>query len=132
MLILGGTVIFAAAAVWYAPKLNYRSYSYGTSTDAIYDQYLHEVAGPITEATYEYIERARENLEYYEGDERGRFDEALTRLEEEVLELTEEAEAEGRTPWLVEKNRVENLYGRGAQSIHRWNSMVAVPDPTLP
>ena len=125
LLILGGTVLFLLAAVWYAPKLRYFGYSFGSAEDAAYNSYAREAAGPITSDTDAYIAKARESLADYYGDA-GAYEAALDRLEAELAALRDRAAAGGYTPWLTEQVRINNALGPDARSVHRWTGLVAL------
>lgn len=125
LLILGGTMLFLLAAIWYAPKLRYFGYSFGSAEDAAYNSYVREASGPITSDTEAYIAKARENLSDYFGDA-GVYEAALDRLEAELEALREQAAAGGYTPWLTEQVRINNVLGPDARSIHRWSGLAAL------
>ena len=125
LLILGGTVLFLLAALWYAPKLRSFGYSFGTADEAAYNGYVREAAGPINAETDAYIARARSNLADYYGDV-SQYEDALDRLEVEVASLRARASDGGYTPWLAEQVRVNNVLGQDALSVHRWSGIVSL------
>ena len=125
LLILGGTMLFLLAAIWYAPKLRYFGYSFGSAEEAAYNSYVREAAGPVTADTDAYIARARENLAEFYGDA-GPYESALDRLEGELAALRERAAAGDYTPWLAEQVRINNVLGPDARSVHRWSGLAAL------
>lgn len=125
LLVLSGTVLFLLAALWYAPRLRYFGYSFGSGEEAPYNGYVREAAGPITDDTDAYLAKARENLSDFYGDA-GMYEAALERLEADLETLREQAAVGGYTPWLTEQLRINNVLGPEARSVHRWSGLVAL------
>ncbi|MBR6007308.1 MAG: hypothetical protein IK064_06720, partial [Clostridia bacterium] len=124
LLILGGTVIFLAAGIFFGTKLRYMSYEY-QETDYVYRQYLDEAGGRITDETDEYLKKARSQLELH-PDISYQFEGSLSRLESEAEEIRARAAEKGFEPWLVYQTDMDNFFARKAWTVPNWNALVAM------
>ncbi len=124
LLILGGTVIFLAAGIFFGAKLGYTSYEY-MEENYVYLQYLNEAKGPVNEETEEYFATAHIQLELHPsvGSE---FGSSLARLEGEAQTVKENAQARGYEPWLLNQTAMNNFLAEKAWPIPNWNALVAL------
>ena len=125
LLILGGTAIFLLACVYFAPKLNFKGYEYSQDEKYVYQQYINEMKGPVTEKTYRYLENAKQQIELHPGIDYD-FEASVTRIEGEVNALVERGEEEGFEPWIVNQIDFKNLFGEKIWSVHQWNALIAL------
>ncbi|MBO4563680.1 MAG: hypothetical protein J5772_08745 [Clostridia bacterium] len=124
LLILGGTIIFLAAGVFFGKKLSYVGYEY-QEQDYVYLQYLGEAGGPINEDTDAYLAKARAQLELH-GDIAYQFEGSLSRVESEAETIKQTAAERGFEPWLVNQTRFDNYLAKKSWTIPEWNAIVAI------
>ena len=124
LLLLGGTVIFLAAGVFFGTKLSYVSYEY-QEQDYVYLQYLGEAGGPVDEETDAYLAKARSQLELH-GDIAYQFESSLSRVESEAESIRERAAERGFEPWLVNQSKMDNFLAKKSWTVPQWNALVAM------
>ena len=124
LLILGGTVIFLAAGVFFGSKLSYVGYEY-QEQDYVYLQYLGEAGGPVNEETDAYLAKARAQLELH-GDIAYQFESSLMRVENEAENIRQVAAERGFEPWLVNQSKFSNYLAKKTWTIPEWNAIVAM------
>lgn len=96
--------------------LNSRAYS--SLEDRIYQQYVSQIQGPVTQSTYEYINEAWESLENAEMDTSD-FEAALIRLEQTIELLPDGA-------WLVDDTMFLNIYGSESWFVQRNTALIVL------
>ena len=96
---------------------------YATIENYLYQRYINEIKGPVTEDTFRYIREAKDNLDTADMDV-GDYEDALYRLEEYVSSI-----AEG--DWVVDEIALLDIYGERAWIMPRLNSLMAAVFLTL-
>lgn len=96
--------------------LNSRVYS--SLDDRIYQQYVSQIQGPVTQSTFDYIDGAWKSLENAEMDTSD-FEAALIRLEQTIELLPDGA-------WLVDDTMFLNIYGSESWFAQRNTALIAL------
>lgn len=117
-------VLLLALAALATGGLNYL-YAADPGVDPMYAAYLADMEGPITEATDDYIVRARESAAN-DSENAGDLLSALDRVERRVDALRRRAEEGGYAPWVVGDYAYEICYGSQSRDTQRSNAAVAV------
>lgn len=102
----------------FSRDLPLNSGAYNRLEDSVYRQYMAQVQGPVTQATFDYITQAKAALETSEMDT-AEFEAALSRLEQTVNGLSEGA-------WLVDDTMFMNIYGSDSWYAQRNTALVAL------
>lgn len=112
----GGLILLLGAIL--SRNLGLNSGAYNRMEDHVFQQYVAQVQGPVTQETYEFIAEAWEALESAQMDT-GDFEPALIRLEEAIKALPEGA-------WLVDDTMFLNIYGSRAWYSQRNTALIAL------
>lgn len=96
--------------------LNSRAYS--NLDNRIYQQYVSQIQGPVTQSTFDYIDEAWKSLENAEMDTSD-FEAALIRLEQTIDLLPDGA-------WLVDDTMFLNIYGSESWYAQRNTALIAL------
>ena len=115
-LTVGGIILVLGALL--SRNLGLNSGAYNRMEDHLYQQYVAQVQGPVTQATYDYIANAWAYLEEAQMNT-GDFELALIRLEETIGDLPDGA-------WLVDDTMFMNIYGSESWYIQRNTALVAL------
>ncbi len=118
LLLLTAGGLFLVLSIPLTQDIRCSSGVYSTLGSWTYSQYVQQIEGPVTEETYEYLEKARASLENAMGDIQD-FEAALTQLEQTVAALPEGA-------WLVNEVPFLNIYGEKAWRLQRRNALTAM------
>ena len=113
-------VLLMALVVLATGGLNYL-YATVTSEDRWYEAYLDDMEGPISEATDDYIVKARKSAA--DNDE---LLYALDRVERRVETLRQRAEEGGYSPWIVDDYDYQIGFGDMSLNTQRFNAAAAV------
>jgi len=124
LLLLGGSVIFLAAGIYFGTRLSAVGYEY-IEEDYIYSMYLREAQGEINADTEAYLVKAREQIALRE-DIAGQFEGSLIKLENEVEMHKSLAAERGITPWLLDQTALNNYLGEKIWGLPRWNAIVVL------
>ncbi len=122
MLVFERGIVLLVVIFLVSGSLSFSRFYYGTGGNTWYMAYLDDMAGPITDETDEYIEKARANAE-------GNSDlmAVLNKVEAHVEELRERAEAGGYEPWITTREvRYRGTYGPDAEDLQRINAAAAI------
>lgn len=125
MLILSGMLLFFLIAAFLRDRLTFYSYSYNDPNDQLYPQYVRFVEGKLSSQTYEFLEKAQNNIDSSE-DISADFQLALDRLKETVRQAEEKAAQENREVWIVEQTRTNNVFGEKVWNLHRQNGIIVL------
>ena len=98
-------------------NLNCGTLAYTIGEDTIYQQYVTEIQGPVTQDTYDYLAAARAVLENFPIGA-AEYEAALDRLEETVANMEEGA-------WLVYEPMFMNCYGLKSSITQRQNALLS-------
>lgn len=112
----GGLVLILGAIL--SRDLGLNSGAYNRMEDHVFQQYVAQVQGPVTQATYDFIADAWDSLENAQMDT-GDFEPALIRLEETINALPEGA-------WLVDDTMFLNIFGSHAWYSQRNTALIAL------
>ena len=118
LLFLGAGGLALIAGVLLSRDLPINSGAYNSLEDMVYRQYVAKVQGPVTESTFDYIEKARQSLETSQMDISD-FEEALTRLEQTISDLDD-------GDWVVDETPFMNIYGSKAWYTQRNSALIAL------
>lgn len=112
----GGLALILGAIL--GRDLGLNSGAYNRMEDHVFHQYVAQVQGPVTQATYDFIADAWDSLENAQMDT-GDFEPALIRLEETINALPEGA-------WLVDDTMFLNIFGSQAWYSQRNTALIAL------
>ena len=112
----GGLVLLLGAI--FSRDLGLNSGAYNRMEDHVFQQYMAQVEGPVTQETHDFIADAWEALENAQMDT-GDFAPALIRLEETINALPEGA-------WLVDDAMFLNIFGSQAWYSQRNTALIAL------
>lgn len=112
----GGLVLLLGAI--FSRDLGLNSGAYNRMEDHVFQQYMAQVEGPVTQETHDFIADAWEALENAQMDT-GDFAPALIRLEETIKVLPEGA-------WLVDDAMFLNIFGSQAWYSQRNTALIAL------
>lgn len=112
----GGLILLLGAI--FCSDLGLNSGAYNRMEDHVFQQYIAQVQGPVTQETYEFIADAWGTLENAQMDT-GDFEPALIRLEETIKALPDGA-------WLVDDTMFLNIFGSHAWYSQRNTALVAL------
>lgn len=118
LLFLNAGGLFLIFGILLTQNIRCNSGSYNRMEDVVYNQYVSQVQGPVSQSTFDYIAAARQELETAELDT-SEFEAALDRLEQKVSNLDEGA-------WLVNETMFMNIYGEKAWWLQRKNGLLAL------
>lgn len=118
LLFLTAGGLFMILSVLMTQEIQCSTGNYNDAKDGLYRQYLAQIQGPVSQATYDYIADARLMLENSDINT-GEFDMALDRLEETISQLDE-------GDWIVDQTQFLNVYGSKAWLTQRINGLLAL------
>ena len=128
LLFLGGTLIFLLIGVYvgWGLKLSGSDYNPYSEPDAmVMAQYVKEAKGPITQETWDYLERAQAQLDARPTIS-NQFRGGLNMLKQEVAERQQKAAEGGYEPWLMDQVTINNYYGEKVWYVSRWNALLVM------
>lgn len=118
LLFLGAGGLFLLLGLAMSWDLNCYSGQYNTEYSYTYRQYVAQIQGPVTQDTFDYLEKARQALEHSYVDTY-EFEEALDQVDEAVASLEDGA-------WLVDDTYFLNIYGPDAWMLQSRNALTAM------
>lgn len=125
LIILGGSFLFIAVGICIGRDLGYEGYAYSMQEPRAYPEYMKEIEGQITDATFDYIEKARSNLDLYSGIAED-FSGALDAIEADANAVLERSKEKGFDPVLVDQYSINDFIGEKGWYRHRGNAFIAL------
>lgn len=128
LLVLGGTLIFLVIGVYLGMKLRLSGTEYVPYNDPdamVREEYVKEIKGPLTQKTWDYLERAQHELDLRPGIAAS-FQGGLSMLKREAEEQREKAQAEGYEPWILDQVTISNYFGEKVRYIPRLNGLLVM------